>query len=604
MKLDKYHIVFCDSNEALKDARKNGLPINATIYSSSPALLTENKNNKYVFNIENNWKKNDLDQFQNTIKSFINKTFYLSGKNKYYSLIVGNTMLKFQRFIYSAACLKKIDTTDNILFIKVVSSDKSANLNSINAPWDILLENNNNFDVYNYELTDINWEHDTEKGIPFYKRIYIAGFETFIFRLMSLKIVYYLSSIVCKFIKCREVLIPNDNELLIETAYNLIKKGVLINKISVENFSNSENVFTDEMFHTLPGIKDALRSRLKKWVEPTLIEKCIDVFCIQLELSLNQVSNYRKGWENAILDSNNMRKLLFINAPSNLRGIALTSLCKNTNIPVISFQHGVSQEICKTHGDMAIHYESNYADITFAYNDKSSEIYMNSYFLPQKSISVGMSARHMRMNINSLYKSNDSIIYVSTNLYKGNTGLFIDRQSDYDSYINEHSLLSKVFSKMPHKIVYKPYPEVKRRYVDDDPILKEIEKLDNISLFKGKTDMRYSIAKYKILITSKATSTLSWLIMSKKPVIFINWEKNMPLTDEAYSCFEKSLFLFSPDSDGFDNILEFLSKPLFEIEKLWEEKLKYRDNMIKLFFSSHGKDAGRRASDYIYKTFL
>ena len=118
MNLKKYNTVFCDSIEALKDARKNGLLKNAIIYSSSPALLSDNKNNNNVRNIESNWEKSDLIQFQESIEGFIKKIFFLSkvNKNKYYSLITGNTMLKFQRFIYSAACLKERDITDSVLF--------------------------------------------------------------------------------------------------------------------------------------------------------------------------------------------------------------------------------------------------------------------------------------------------------------------------------------------------------------------------------------------------------------------------------------------------------------------------------------------------------
>jgi hypothetical protein len=605
MDLSKYHTVFCDSKKALGDARKNGLPIDAIIYSSSPALLYDNENNKYVRNIESNWSKDELSQFHISIEGFVKEIFNLAIKanNKNYALIVGNTMLKFQRFIYSAACLKEKDIIEDILFIKVISNNL-IDLGGINAPWDDLLEDNKNFDTYNYELNDINYKLETEKDISFYKRIYIAGFETAIFRLMGLKSIIFIRSLLCKLFKCREILIPNDNELLIETSYNLIKKGVFIKGITVDKLSKGDNIFVNEVNDTWPDIEDALRYRLKKWVMPSLVDKCVKIFYAQLESYLKQVSNYKKGWESVILESKNTKSLLFINAPSNPSGIALTSLCRDLNIPVVSFQHGVSQEICKTHSDMAIHYESNYSDLTVSYNNKASEVYNNSYFSQKNSISVGMSNRHLRMKEKSLYKTTTPIVYVSTNLYKGHTGLFIDRLSDYDSAINESNLISKVFSKIPHKMSYKAYPEVRRRYVDDDPVLEEVLKADNVSFFKDKADMRYFISEYKILITSKATSTLSWLVMSGKPIIFINWKENMPLTDEAYPYFEKGLFLFNPDSDGFDIILDFLSKPLSEIEDLWKEKLKYRDEMIRLFFSSYKKDSGKRAANYIHKYFF
>ena len=127
----------------------------------------------------------------------------------------------------------------------------------------------------------------------------------------------------------------------------------------------------------------------------------------------------------------------------------------------------------------------------------------------------------------------------------------------------------------------------------------------NIELYDTKIDMRYLISQHRVCVTTKATSTLSWLVMSGKPVVFINSKKDMPLTLDANKYFSKGLFLFDDDDDGFyENIKEFLSQPIEIIEKQWEKKGKDRALMIKRFFSSFPSGAGRRAADMIYSDYL
>ena len=413
----------------------------------------------------------------------------------------------------------------------------------------------------------------------------------------------FLEVLARNFFQNRQLLVVNENELLIETAYNLLKKGATIKKLNLPVVSDSDNVYIDEMNSSWPIIERLLRQRLKRWVMPILVEKCMEIFHKQLDISLRQVSFYKQSFTSELSNSTNMKNILLINAPSSPSGMALTSLCRDLKIPVVAFQHGVSQEICATHGEMMINYESNYADLTVSYNEKATEVYKNSYFSPRDVFTAGMSKRHFRMSASSIKNPPIPIIYISTNLLKGNVGLFVDRTTDYDCSINESNLIANVFSKIPYKVSYKPYPEMKPRYIDEDPILKSISEASNISVFLGKTDMRYSISKYRVLVTSKATSTLGWLVMSGKPTVFINWSKNMPLTNEAYSYFEKGLFLFNVDIDGFDPLLNFLSKPISEIEELWERKMVDRKKMIKLFFSSYLQDSGRRAANIIGKRY-
>ena len=128
---------------------------------------------------------------------------------------------------------------------------------------------------------------------------------------------------------------------------------------------------------------------------------------------------------------------------------------------------------------------------------------------------------------------------------------------------------------------------------------------DNIILFDKKIDMRYLIANNRIIITSGATSTLSWLVMSGKPVVFINRREKSPLSDDAYYNLSKGLFIFNDDEDNFHiNLKLFLSQPLSEIERLWQEKKVFRENIIREYFSLYSGGAGERAAKVILKEYL
>ena len=117
--------------------------------------------------------------------------------------------------------------------------------------------------------------------------------------------------------------------------------------------------------------------------------------------------------------------------------------------------------------------------------------------------------------------------------------------------------------------------------------------------------MRYLLSAYRVIITSGATSTLGWPVMSGTPVIFINRKEKSPLTNEAYIELSKGLFVFNDNDKGFyQNLRHFLSKPIEEIETLWREKEADRKEMIRKYFSAHNGGAGGRAAQVILKEYL
>jgi hypothetical protein len=195
------------------------------------------------------------------------------------------------------------------------------------------------------------------------------------------------------------------------------------------------------------------------------------------------------------------------------------------------------------------------------------------------------------------------IAYISTNLY--HMGLSLSSKTDYRKAQSEQKLILEVLSKLPHNVLYKTYPEDNRRYADIDPVLKDIKEAKNIELFSDKVDMRYLIYRHRIFVTTCATSTLGWPIMSGKPVVFINQKYNNPLLDDVYTSMSKGIFVFNDeDLDFSKKLLDFLSQPIKEIERLWQNKKNAREELIGDYFSAYQDEPGSRAAKIIIREYL
>ena len=595
----KYHTVFCDSLQALEWAYKNGLPESATIKTSSPALLWDKKKN--ISNIEKRWTVDELEVFQNEIKKLneviFKKAFGVVGIEREIAIIVSQLVYRFQKIVYKAACLNDDDFNNNRLFIYVEGESGPAG-NIMNSPWDQLLSSSDSFLKVDYTLKNDKWKTLTTKGVSYFRRYKVAGYQTLIYRL-AIKLMKYLPNFLFK----REVIMPNENELNIEIAYSLIMRGVKVSRVQLNNLPNEKGFIPFANIEKLyEVIFPIMQKKVEKWVVPPAVSTVMNIFKLHLDTELKHFGLFISEWKKVIVKNNNLKQVVLVNAPGKTKWQALAYVCRKFDIPLISSQHGVTVEISEAHKLTHNVLDNSASDIVFTYNSKIADIEKNTFFNKSKFFTVGMPKRLIRMrDMQASSKQIIPIVYVSTNLY--HMGLSLAQKTDYGSAKDEQLLITEVLSKLPHKVCYKTYPEDNRRYADADPVLKYPEKAKNMNLYVNKIDMRYLISEHKIFVTSQATSTLGWPIMSRKPVVFINRKYNNPLANEAYKSLSKGIFVFNDHETGFhNNIREFLSQPIEEIEKLWQSKKKYRNEMLRDYFSEHNDEyAGKRAADIILK---
>jgi hypothetical protein len=598
--ISTYDTVFCDSLQALEWAYDNGLPKSAIIKSNAPAVLWDKGEN--IHNVENRWTIDELEKFQSTIKNMTENIFDvtkgITGVERELALTISRYAYQFQKVIYKAACLEEADFNNPRLFIYVDGKTGPAG-NMMNSIWDQLLLCNPSFLMVRYTLKNDEWNILTTHGVSYWRRFKVAGYETIIYRL-AIKLMKKLPN----WMFSKEILMPNENELNIEIAHSLALRGVKVSHIQPDYLSSVDIILDENNAALYAEIEPIMRKRVEEWVVPSAVETTMLLFKSNLEKRIKKFKSLAFAWEKVISNSINMRRAVLMNATGNINGHALSYVCRKNNISLISSQHGVTIEISEAHKILQVSLDNSTADVMFSYNSKIIDIEKNTFFNNSKHYMVGMPWRLIRMKHSKVInKSATSIVYISTNIY--HMGLCLSSKTDYGRAIDESKIITNVLGKLPHKVRYKTYPEDNRRYADIDPVLSIIDSANNIELFRKKIDMRYLVFEHRIFVTTCATSTLSWPVMSGKPVVFINQKNNNPLTNKAHASLSKGIFVFDDDDKNFhQNLREFLSQSLEEIERLWEEKEGAREEMIKEYFTAYSSGSGVRAAKIIIQEYL
>jgi hypothetical protein len=587
----EYTHIYCDSTEALEWAYISGLPKTTIVYTSSPAVLCIKQKN--IIHIESNWTKDNLESFQTTINVFSKKLYDLLNNIKQLSneeiLVIIQSFSLFQRVIYKASCLSSFHLNDKSLIINIDAKGgtKGFQENFMNQPWSLLFKDNEMTDVYDYKLkNEVNVEHKTKLS-----RVKLGGIETFIYRIANA----ITRKVPEKYLR-KKVIVGNENELIIETIASMIPNGIYPYKLQTDKVIYDKDYDLDIFFNE---IEETVTKRINSWVIPELVGNCLELF---KETLIDNLSLFGKFYEEFHLELNktNLSKsTLFLNSTNSIKISALIKASRENGIPVISMQHGVSQEINAFHDAFMPAYEINSSDTFIAFNEESQKTSFDSFYAKGNVFVSGISNRHLR--VNSLQsKRKFPIVYVSNNLYSGNIGSVGNWLTDFDQCNNEIDFIKHVLAKIPKNVAYKTYPESRKRYADEDPALYELSKYKNINVIKEKVDMRYLLSDYCVLMSTTASSTLAWLLMTDKPLIFLHRSTHAAFKKGFIDIFEESVFFFDTDSPNcYEDIVELCSQPLNKINSLWNEKKSKRQEMIKQYITSFSGGAGKRIAKMI-----
>jgi hypothetical protein len=108
------------------------------------------------------------------------------------------------------------------------------------------------------------------------------------------------------------------------------------------------------------------------------------------------------------------------------------------------------------------------------------------------------------------------------------------------------------------------------------------------------------LGAYRVFVMARATSTLSWLMVSEKPVVYIDYPDQHPLLDSARDALAAAVFVFDGGDEDFqESLRSFLSQPISAIEAAARQKTEARRQFCREFIGLRRGSAGRRAAAFL-----
>lgn len=281
--------------------------------------------------------------------------------------------------------------------------------------------------------------------------------------------------------------------------------------------------------------------------------------------------------------------------------IALNEAAGERRIPFVMFEHAATRALANEQSRHEVMYETANADVLFTYTPVAADIANESPITRGRALPVGAPRDYYRIRKRHGSGNNaPPIWYISTMLYMGNNQGLQAGMTDVGLARYEIDVIDRVLAKLPHSVLYKPYPST--RYADPDPVSERARSTDNITYYGEALDLRYLPASARVLVTSRAGSTQGWCMASRKPLVHVLFPGE-PLTEEARSAFEEAIFLFDGRSPRMhDELVDFLSQPIAEIERLWERRAPARRELVSRFFDCGHADAGARAANLLVES--
>ena len=600
--LSKFTDVFCDNKEALLQMYNNNLKKSALIFTSSPHLLLERKIR--TKNLDKYWTAKKFYIFNESIYKNINKVFIHLEKEKKFSideiLITCLVLNNFHKILYKTSCLKGINKNKKYLNSIIVNRFGLKSLN-LNTPWHKILKNQNTLFNYNSVLIKEKSKEGFRKEFKLLcKRFKLNGIQ-----ILVSKIIQKYSSIFSFFDKT--AFIYGQNELISETIPYLILRSIRIIHFDITNPNKNKKFSKRKFMDIRKCIKYPIAKIIKLWAPNYAVKNCEEIFYKELLNSLDEFSNYKYLATKNLNKKKSKKCVLLTPNHMNPKTIGIVSAFKSLNYPTISFQHGVTPEINTVSKYIAIAHPANNVDYFVAFNKKAVDSANRQNFIPSKSFISGLPSRYFRTNKNySLLKNNrKKVLYLSMNMYRGNISNFNGNLTDIEKANQEIKILNKLLRNIKHDIHYKPYVLENPRYLDEDPILIEAKKLRAITNIIHDIDARYLVADYGVIILKGASSTLTWAIMSNRPVVFIDVQNETPLNSEAKKLVKKALFYLNLNSRNFiKDATLLLNKSIKELEDLYKSKKIDRERLLKEFFSSYSSNAGKRTAKFIKDIFF
>ena len=585
---------FINTNEEWKYIESKFPNYKKLIFTNSPEVIFNKSINTKIIQIDKEISTK-MSEFSKEIGNISNKIFDNIKKLNYshsFCCHLSLFILNFSKFVRVALPLKKKNFFQSNLIINIKAKNNEF-YERLKNPYLEIFKGSKKLIVEEINLEDKKF-FSSLVSPPFFLRYAVLGLINIEFNFW--RIFWNLFS---KYFSKGIFLVGVEGYFVRETLIHLSRRGYSFKQLKRPKINLS--AINKNKYKKFIKIISPIKIFLFKWLDPYIAKKIYKILLNDLSIFLTSFENNEKYW-NKFLSKFPQKSIKgFISTHLVLEPFhAIGDFFINKKIPIFNFQHGHTRELNSRNNlyykwDVVI---EPIGDKIFTYTKLSQDLSNKTKCSRGTFEAVGTPKIYQRRK-HLFYKSKYEIIYVSTNLF---TGMKVKPQNcnwDNCKKMNfEIDLIKKVFKMVNKNVLYKSYPLAGN--LSDCILNDEISSIKNIKLIKKNYDLIYFLKKRRIIITSGATGTLGYCVLSDMPLIYIDCKNYMPLKNELIPLFKNSFFYFNiSDKLFFSKLREFLNMPMKEISDLWDKKKKDRDKLIKNFFSVNTKTAGKEACNKI-----
>jgi len=581
--------VFVDGRDAVVYARACGVADDVRFRTTAPSLSLSR--DPSIHSLEDARHVDKVARYLASILPFAKETRQLladEGPHAHvYDVVMSRLMGWYLKMVKKALVFENADFTEPRGVVEI-RSGKARIDGAINTPWYLLLGSNPQARRFHVDADPGVVKSWIKQEIPdLYHRIRYMGWRNFLVKGIP-KLAGGLWGSKGTFF------VTTDNPLLHETAWALWREGYAIKPLQI---ATPEPIAADEDLSWLRlRFQEYLGRYLRAWPCREAAQRLETMFWADIEKSLGQFRASRLSWARRLKEAelDNPRAILS-NQLIGTHQLALRTAARDMGVPSVSFQHGHRREFAPMGSPSDPVRDEATSDFVVVYSQMSREATLANEFRIADVIVAGVPKDYARSRT---YRSTSAdaapLMYVSTRLYSMHVQFDVS-SSDVDLARQEIALIEEVFGVLPHRLSFKPYPKL--RYSDPDPVIEAAKTKSNLRLIDDHIDLRYILSDCRLVIVSRATSTVGWVLLSGVPTVLIDWPNDAPLRADAKEDLSRVVFYFDASKPDFHRALrDFLSRPIADIEAEWDQAKVEREEIYRRYFAESTTDAGRIAA--------
>ena len=585
-----FSFIYSDSLEALSVAFPGGLPNGVALLSSSPAMLLghDGPPAKSFEPPDASHLIARIDAASRILSRSLHEKLRGAGEDSL-ALVTARWAIASQLLIYRAASMKPEYLSEPFCLLEIDTDHSRANSVYNGAFGDLIRSCDHGY----VRKARVNWFEPADPPVPAFR-----------YRLGGAN----LAAIVCKLaLKAGsalrwlgiggEIAVIRECELLRAAVSALAMRGKLATFLPLPPI-NSSPIDEQRVDWVCALAEVELRSATSGILADLQLSVLSPVVLADLRQLLYRRLNAQRTWEDWGTRPRSRRvKAILTNSLGTPEADALCEVAGELGQKVIMFQHGVTAEICSVVAAYEAIAETTMCHAFLTFNEAATRLHNSNHMRLGKAYTVGAPSIYQRPT--RPRNGVAPIWYISTAFYTGHWGLLHSGCSDRLMAEREIRVVREVLAELPHRVTFKPYPGLP--YIDTDPVLGAVEGATNIDIERRRIDLQYLIADARIIVTSHASSTLGWALLSGRPVVHLEKPGEAAFDPNVRSIAENALFYFDMGrEDGLDKMRRFLSQPIDVIETKWANGAARRQEFVKEYFDdSLGHGAGVKAADIV-----